>query len=350
MHGIQITAAEAVTAVGWTAVTTAAAVRAGVSRSSMHDLYPDEDGHALSMAPLPNDEGFADPLDRCGPAAISALRAMMTTFDPRHDQGRPCHLLLGGAHPYRAGPLYEQPDDRLPVSLASELSSRFRPPMVRVFPHGNPSGLFALEAASEIIARDPRALCVVGAIDSLLDEELLEHLEDEERLESEESGSPHGISPGEAVGFLLVESTQCTTSRMPLATIDSVVTGHEPHPYRSEEPTRHEGLTAVCRQALRDARIDPGDVDTVLIDLDGEHHRSAEWSNTEIRCFGPSVRERRLVHPADCYGSIGAASGVLLAAIVASSRGWLDGVDLVLASDDEGPRGAAVLRRQWRGN
>ena len=43
------------------------------------------------------------------------------------------------------------------------------------------------------------------------------------------------------------------------------------------------------------------------------------------------------------------AAGLVLA-IVATSRGWLDGLDLVLASDDDGPCGAAVLRRQWRGH
>ncbi len=350
MHGIQITAAEAVTAVGWTAVTTAASVRAGVSRIVLHDLYPDEEGNPLSVAPLPGDEGFADPFDRVGPAAIGALRALMKTLDGRYDEGRRCHLLLGGAHPYRSGALYENPEDLLPVAMASELATLFQVPTVQVFGHGNPSGLFALEAANEIIAGDPRALCVIGAVDSLLNEELLERLEDDERLKSEGGGSPHGISPGEAVGFVLVESTRFTTSRVPLAVVGSVVTGHEPHPYNSKEPTLAEGLTAVCEGALREARIAPSDVDAVLIDLDGEHHRSAEWSNTEVRCLGSTTRARRLIHPADCYGSIGAASGIVLAAIVASSRGWLDGVDLVLASDDEGPRGAAVLQRRWRGN
>ncbi|MEM9456658.1 MAG: hypothetical protein AAGF11_20940 [Myxococcota bacterium] len=350
MHGIQITAAEAVTAVGWTAASTAASVRAGISRIFLHDLYPDEEGHPLSVAPLPGDEGFADPFDRIAPAAIGALRALMKTLDARYDEGRPRHLLLGAAHPDRSGSLYEKPEDLLPVAMASELATLFQTPPVQVFPHGNPSGLFAFEAASEIIAGDPRALCVVGAIDSLLNEGLLERLEDGERLKSEGDGSPHGISPGEAVGLVLVESTRFTTSRAPLAVVGSVVTGHEPHPYSSKEPTLAEGLTAVCEGALREARLAPSDVDTVLIDLDGEYHRSAEWSNTEVRCLGSSSRARRLIHPADSYGSIGAASGIVQAAIVTSSRGWLDGVDLVLASDNEGPRGAAVLQRRWRGN
>ena len=44
------------------------------------------------------------------------------------------------------------------------------------------------------------------------------------------------------------------------------------------------------------------------------------------------------------------ASAAVLLAVVASARGWLDGLALVLASDDDGPCGAAVLRRQWRGH
>ena len=71
--------------------------------------------------------------------------------------------------------------------------------------HGNPAALFALDAARELLAREPRAVCIVGGIDSLLGEELLERLEEDERLKSEGYDNPHGMSPGEAVGLLAVE-------------------------------------------------------------------------------------------------------------------------------------------------
>ena len=349
MHPMVITAAEAVTPVGSTAVTTAASIRAGISRLGLHDLYLDVEGNPLSVAVLPNDEGFADPVDRMGPAAIQALHNLMRSFDPVHDRGRPCHLLLGGAGSDRDGQLYRAAEDLLPAALASELEPLFASPRVRLFPRGNPSAMFALVAALEILQRDPRSVCIVGAADSLLNEDLLERLEEDERLGSEGYDCPHVMSPGEAVAFMVVESARMRSPRASLATIEGVAVAFEPHPYLRPEPTLGEGIADVCRRSLIQAGMDGTEVDAVLIDLDGEHHRAVEWSYAEVRCLGDRQPPRKLLHPADGYGSIGAASGAVLMATVAASRGWLDGRNLVLASDDYGPRGAAVLRRQWKG-
>ena len=350
MTRVHITAAQAVTAIGLTAVTTTASVRAGIRRIYEHELYPDEEGFPLSVAPLPSHQDRADPFDRVAPAAVDAIRALMQSFDPAHDLDRPCHLLLGCAHPDRGGALFERPDDMLPIVLASELGELLAAPQVQVFPYGNPAALFALDAARELLVQDPEAVCIVGGIDSLLGEELLERLEEGERLKSEGYDNPHGMSPGEAVGLLVVEAAGARTSRRPLAVVEGLTVGHELHPYSSEQPSMYEGLTGVCRGAMLEARANAGEIEAVLIDLDGEHHRAHEWATVEIRCLGPRQPPRGLVHPAEGYGSIGAASAALLLAIVATSRGWLDGLDLVLASDDDGPCGAAVLRRQWRGH
>lgn len=204
---LHITAAQSVTAVGLTAPTTTASVRAGIRRIFEDELYPDIEGFPLSVAPLPDDEGFLDPFDRVGPAAVQAIRLLMKTFDPELDRERPCHLLLGASHPDRWGCLFGGSRDLLPTALRSELRELFRrQPRVRVFPRGNPAALFALDAAREILMQDPQAVCIVGGIDSLLDEELLERLEEDERLRSEGYDNPHGMSPGEAVGFLVVEA------------------------------------------------------------------------------------------------------------------------------------------------
>lgn len=183
---LHITAAQSVTAVGLTAPTTTASVRAGIRRIFEDELYPDIEGFPLSVAPLPDDEGFLDPFDRVGPAAVQAIRLLMKTFDPELDRERPCHLLLGASHPDRWGCLFGGSRDLLPTALRSELRELFRrQPRVRVFPRGNPAALFALDAAREILMQDPQAVCIVGGIDSLLDEELLERLEEDERLRSD---------------------------------------------------------------------------------------------------------------------------------------------------------------------
>lgn len=348
MRQLYITAAEAVTPVGLTAATTAAAVRAGISRLRRDELYLDAQGHPLSVCSLPDVEGFLDPIDRMRPAALAGLRRLLAGLDPRHDGGRPCHLLLGAPCEGREGPIYTEPRDTLPAALARELPPWLGALRVEVLHQGSPSALFGLERAAELLDRDPRALCIVGAVDSLLDEDLLERLEEEERLRLEEHG-PHGLSPGEAAGFVVVEAAGGASPRGPLAVVEGWAVGFEPHPFVSEEASFGEGLADVCRRALALARVRGDELEAVLIDLDGEHHRAKEWALVESRCLGPRDELRALVHPAEGYGTIGAASAAVLLAIVAASRGWLDGLSLVLGSDDEGPRGAAVLRRHWRG-
>lgn len=361
MHSIIITAAEAVTAVGLTAKTTAASVRAGVCRVSSHDLYLDCDGYPLSVAVLRNDDGFADPIERMEPAALRALANLLLSFDRSHERGRPCHLLLGTAPPDRDGQLYKSENDPLPAALVSLIAPKLGAPFVQIFPYGNASAISALGAATEILTRDPHSVCVVGAADSLLDEDLLERLEEDDRLKSEapfdEEGadeygnSPHAFSPGEAAAFIVVESALMSvrSPRAPLASVVGAAFATEPYPYASPEPSQSEGLTIACREAMSMARLRGTDVDGVVIDLDGEHHRSLEWAHVEARCLGSRHPSRTLTHPAQNYGGIGAASGAVQIAMVAASRGWLDGHTLVLTSDDDGPRGAAILHRQWGG-
>ena len=160
---------------------------------------------------------------------------------------------------------------------------------------------------------------------------------------------PHGLCPSEAVAFLAIECERAPCPRPCLATVEAVATASEPHPYYDRVPTMADGLALVCREALREANVSPAQLDAVLLDMDGEHHRAHEWALVQSRCLAPAD-SYRLVHPADSYGSIGAASGVAMLALVSSARAWLDGTNLILMSDDEGPRGGVVLRRQHQGH
>lgn len=90
MRLLHITAAEAVTPIGLTAVTTAAAVRAGISRLRSDELYLDAQGQPLSVCTLPDAEGFLEPIDRVMPAALAGLRRLLVDLSLR-----PTRDLLG---------------------------------------------------------------------------------------------------------------------------------------------------------------------------------------------------------------------------------------------------------------
>jgi 3-oxoacyl-[acyl-carrier-protein] synthase-1 len=154
------------------------------------------------------------------------------------------------------------------------------------------------------------------------------------------------LPPAEGVGFLVVETAESARrgARPILAEVLGLGLTTEPNPFLSDRPSRGEGLTAACRNALAASRIAAAEVGASLIDLDGEFHRAKEWAFAEARCFG-GAGTRALVHPADCLGSVGAASGAVLVAIATAgfSGGWFTQPVLVVCSDDAGECGAVVL-------
>ena len=87
-------------------------------------------------------------------------------------------------------------------------------------------------------------------------------------------------------------------------------------------------------------------MDEIFCDQNGEPYRADEYGFAAAR---HSDRFRDLadfVAPADCWGDVGAASGVLLMilATYAGAKGYAKGpAALVLAGSDTGERGAALL-------
>ncbi|HET6150895.1 MAG TPA: beta-ketoacyl synthase N-terminal-like domain-containing protein [Polyangia bacterium] len=295
----------------------------------------------------PDDE--ADAGERVGLAARQCLADLLAAeIDAAPGlRERPWHLLLGVAVPTRPGPRYEG-GDRTLGQLLRHWPRELPRPAVEIVSDGNASGVRALHLARQILQRDPQAICIVGAIDSLLDEETVAWLESAERLRSETFGRNQGMAPGEAVGFLLLEDPRTARGarRPALAEVVGLGLASEPAPFLSEAPSRSEGLTLACRAALEQARRVPSEIGLVIGDLDGELHRSREWAHVDLRLFDSAHPARELWHPAEYFGSVGAASGVVLAAIAAVliARGWLPaGPALVFTSDDSGPRGCAIL-------
>ena len=387
---IVITGAASRTSIGLTAPAITAAVRAGISRVTLSEELDDAEGNPISESRLrwPVDEeeegegpgsqlvgdgsderlrdGFAavggaedgeeedengedddlegdggdedaDELDveeldageRVALAARECLSDLLAShLKQRGDAlaGRPCHFLLGVAVTSRPGPRYEGARRETVEQLLAAWPEGLPRPDIEIVASGNASGVRAMEIASEIIQRNPRAVCIVGAIDSLLGQETLAWLEQFERLRSETFGRNHGIAPGEAVGFLVLEGRRAAVSSggCILATVAGVGLATEPAPFLSETPGRADGLSAAFRRAMARAQCLPAEISLVVGDLDGEHHRSKEWALVEARCFEAVHPKRRLWHPAELIGSIGAASGVVFAAIAAEalSRGW----------------------------
>ena len=80
--------------------------------------------------------------------------------------------------------------------------------------------------------------------------------------------------------------------------------------------------------------------------MNGESHWGKEWGVAFIRNRPAFVEGHSMLHPADCYGEIGAACGPMMVALAALGlrTGRSRGPALVYASSDSGPRAACTLQ------
>lgn len=214
---------------------------------------------------------------------------------------------------------------------------------------GECSSISCIESAGKLLENNPNDMCIIGGIDSLLARDTLNWLEDAERLKSETFGRNQGLVPGEGVGFMIVETKQAARHQKVevLAELKGVGLSKEPSPFLSDKPSKGIGLSEAIRKVMRESGCPPDYVSHAVGNLNGEFYRSKEWGLAEIRCFGKANDSRKLWHPADCMGSVGAASGVILINIAVQGlhRGWMDGNVLVFCSDDENNRGAVMLEQ-----
>jgi len=209
--------------------------------------------------------------------------------------------------------------------------------------HGHhAAGLLGLQAAGERLRAGDVDLALVGGVDTSIP--AMAALDAEERLKT--GYAPHGITPGEAAAFVVVERSAAASARgaRVLATVRAA--GDATGPAWSWPPAT-DGAQALCaalEAATRGANA-TRDRMTVVSDLNGEPHRSTEWALGRSRVLR-FAREIDLFHPADAVGDVGAATGVLLLgfATFLLNRLFAPASDvLVWTSSDDGPRAAVHL-------
>lgn len=342
-----ITAVSAITPIGNTAYASTAAVRAGISQLQEADEYFDIEGNSIQSASIEAINDFAEPIDRLTDIAEKCISRLI---DHIHNslKGRKCCLFFCAPSEERDGALFDVAEDDLPQKIIEQIRPHVAEMDIRILKQGNPAAFYALHHANKIIENDPAVACIIVGVDSLLNDDFLDWAEEDERLRSESEGRHQGFAPGEGCCVLLIENNGFVNGKRPvLAHIDGIGLSNEPAPITSGKPSFANGLTQACLQAMENAQTNADEIKNVLCDLDGEFYRAKEWGFTDIRCFGKIDPPRKLYHPAEYYGSVGAASAALLLCIVASSRGWMDGHNLIFCSDDHGTRGAAILYREW---
>lgn len=342
MQPVYVVGCFARTPVGLTAAATAAAVRAGISRSKEHPVLVDSSGKPLRLAL----DALLDPeaLGRERMAALTLPPLMEATSAVFAATTKEVPVFLGEPE-VRPG---WQGEDA--VALRSALLGRLASQGVKAKLHaaaqGHASGLAAINKAATAIAHEHLDVCVAGSFDSYMSLDTLRWLDQTRRLATHRSRS--GFIPGEGAAFVILASAGAARAmrRPHLATVRGSHSCHESKVSGSDQDNLGEGLAAALSHAASTLTPAERPIDGVYCDLNGERFRSDEWAFALLRRATLFADGTRYVAPAGSWGDTGAASGTLscILATQAWQRGHAPGrFALAWGSSDRGLRSAVVL-------
>lgn len=338
-HQLSLIAHAARTPVGLIAETSAAAVRARLTRFEEFP-FVDEHGQPIVAA---TDLELAP-----GPTCVERILALVWAV---LDVAALKLGALGYAGPLRLILVLPEPRpgfgpadaQALLHSLRRALEQRSWPVEIALGPTGHAGVARCIEQLMQ--ERPEHALQLLVAADSYLHGETLEWLEREGLLAGPRTSN--GLTPGEAAACLMLASEPLRTRlRLPvLARVVSSCCAAEDLARDSATGSLGQALSTAVLAATRGLTIPHEAPGSVYIDLNGERYRSEEWGFVNLRAaevFGPAPP----IISADCWGDVGAASGALFAILAAQSwaRGYAAGRHaLCLTSSLAGLRGATLL-------
>jgi 3-oxoacyl-[acyl-carrier-protein] synthase-1 len=341
-----------VTGVGHDVASTAAAVRAHLTNfQSSHMIDKAGEPMILSMAQfIPFEVRGAERLLALAlPAAKEALAPLLA--NSRSAREIPAVAVCMGFGTPRPGFNPIHLEQQIVARLESETGIALSKTQRFAVSAGHASGILGIERAVQMIDSGGVEFVVVGVVDSYYDPDLLEWLDESKRLHSDENKD--GFIPGEGAGFCLITSPSIAEryGLRALTTVLSVASGEEPYPFTSNGISIGEGLTTVLRRALDVGARDKGvAADWTICDMNGESFRASEWTYAYLRTTSRHRDPLEIWHPANCYGDIGAASGLVLVAIATAAwqRNYARGNRCLVWASSDGPQRAAVLLEQNR--
>jgi 3-oxoacyl-[acyl-carrier-protein] synthase-1 len=346
---IYIVALGASTAVGRDAWSSAAAVRAGISGFSQHPYMIDTVGEPMRVACV----SWLD-IDLCGVQRYEAL--LYPAIDQAIELLPHLHIrfpriaLALGLPSSRPGL-----DANFQPRLISELEGRYANIFseVSAFSKGHAAGLLALDTVIKKFSENTLDACVVAGVDSYMNAETLEWLEECDQLHGAGPlNNAWGFIPGEGAGAVLLVRCQIAQRLRltPLAQVLGSGMAFEPKRIKTQTVCIGEGLTQAICGALA-TQQDCVKVTDVYCDMNGESYRADEFGFTALRVKENFESLSDFVAPADCWGDVSAASGPLHIGLasIAVNKNYSNGRSAIIwASSESGERASALLDMRWR--
>jgi 3-oxoacyl-[acyl-carrier-protein] synthase-1 len=376
---LAVTGLGAVTAVGYSAIASCAALRAGLSLATELDSFEVADPTTGAGSPVVGHcargltDGYvsAGRLIRLAVRALEDLRLDLASddFDDTHvllclpsgwdrserDRQRAEGLLEADDEAAGVSAHYPKPFDRVAelrdrgIRTALRMAGLPQTLSVRCFAADEAGFAEAASAAFELIQRGAAGRCIVGGVDCYVDVESLDVAHDLGLLKTD--ANPVGFMPGEAAAFVALESLRRTRRDRgaPHALLHAPAIAREPFHRCSGRPALGAALAGSILASLSGL---PGRSPTpsfLVGSLNGDGYRAQDFGTALVR-LGPTRDLGELPHwrPAASFGQIGAALGAASVAVCARafSRGYAPGdVGLVWLTGDRGDRAAFAVTR-----
>jgi 3-oxoacyl-[acyl-carrier-protein] synthase I len=343
---VSIIGTGACSAVGYSAPTTVASVKAGINRIAEHPYMVDSHGDAFITAHAQYLPALMDCIERCWKLGLSAATEALGVIGslPAGIKNIPVIIGLPGNRP------------GFTEKMAGEIAARFQDfihPLCQLAPvetlrGGHSVGLMALEKGCDIISKGHAPLCLVGGIDSLINADDLEWLDLQGMLHS--SSNPWGMVPGEGTGFCLLASEKARDAlALPArAKILAGATAMEKNLINTNTVCTGEGLCQAISLVTQESEPEElGKIDQIICDLNGLRYRADEFGFTLVKNGKLFTAPGDFIAPADNWGDVGAASGPLFVSLAVHTalQGNEKGpTNLLLAGSDTGERSAMVIQ------
>lgn len=346
MTALELVAMAARTPVGLTPETSAAAVRAGISRLREFEFCGERGQPMVLGADLrldPRVEGRARMW-----AMLESVLVQLSWVTGGRIAGHGCFVLL--ALP-EARPGFSDDDAQWLCQMTQAyLHARGVASRPVIAARGHAGALAAVHQAAQWVAlravEPDQAVFLVAGVDSYIHPDTLMWLEADQRLALE--GNPNGFTPGEAAaGLILTTALVRAAWGLPAkALVRGTGIARESLLRTSETGSFGVALHEAVAAAGSGLALPDEAADSVYYDANGERYRSEEWAFFVMRGH-QRLRTLDYLSPCDCWGDVGAAFGPLglILAAQAFERGYAPGPRaLILAGSEAGLRGAVVLQ------
>ena len=342
-NSVCIVGVGALTSIGLNAPATAASARAGIANFNDHPYMIDREGDPYVLALVPTLDTGIMGVDRYIHLALPAMQEAL----------KPLAGLSEGVGNIQA--IIGVPEDRpgFPRDLQARLSDEVKKlssesylmSETEIIAKGHAAGLMAFESASQEIMKRTCEFCLIGGVDSYLDPDMLDWLEDNEQVHM--PSNAWGFIPGEAASFCLLCS-QDTADKYNLpvkARLIAISSALEENRIKTETVCLGQGLTQAVRNCVKELPPDCR-IDYTICDQNGEAYRADEFGFMLARLSEYFVDPSDYMSPADCWGDVGAASGPLFLNLIisAAEKGYAKGPHTLLwTSSEGGERTAAIV-------